>query len=220
MTLYITKDLQARIDALANAEVLDIDGMSGPATRAAVKAAMAKRGVKKESHLFHESGLHRINWHWTAGRNVPSADDLKHYNDVFDHLGNQYDGAARPEHQANYNWRKGIGVSHTKSCNTGVIGQAVAGMHGAEGWPSLEWGNHPITWEGIDAMLERSAMYGRKFDIPCTPWSMMTHAEVQETMGIKQNNKWDYMVLPGDTKVRPAREVGDVLRARLVERFQ
>lgn len=219
MTLYLTRDLQARVNALSNHPVLVVDGVSGPATRAAVKKAMAKRSVTKEKDLFDQSGLHAIIWHWTAGRKVPTPDDLDHYNDVFDYEGNQYDGAARPEHQANYDWRKGVGVSHTLNANTGRIGQAVAGMLGAEGWPTLNWGNHPITWAGIDSMLERSALYSKKFDIPCTPWSMLSHAEVEETLGIDQKNKWDYMVLPGDTKVRSAREVGDVLRARMVEKF-
>lgn len=218
--LYITSDLQARVNALDGKHTLDVDGMSGPATRAAVKAVMVRLGLEREKDLFDSSGLHRINWHWTAGLKVPSSLDKKHYNDLFDYQGNQYDGGARPEHQANYNWRKGIGVSHTRNCNTGVIGMAVCGMHEAQGWPSVVWGNNPITWEGIDAMLERSAMYSKKFWIPCTPWSMMTHAEVQETMGIQQKNKWDYMILPGDDSVRSARETGDILRKRLVDKFQ
>lgn len=218
--MYITRDLQARVNALAGLEVLKVDGMSGPNTRREVLNCRARQKVRKEKDLFDESGLHAIIWHWTAGFDMPTEDDLDHYNDVFDKVGNQYDGGARPEHQANYNWRKGIGVSHTMNANTGRIGMSVAGMHGAEGWPRLDWGKHPITWAGIDAMLERSNMYGKKFWIPNSPWSMLTHAEVQGTLGIKQKNKWDYMVLPGDTKVRPAREVGDILRARLKERFQ
>jgi len=217
--LYITRDLQARVNALNGMEVLKVDGMSGPNTRKPPRATMAKFDLSKEKDLFHDSGLHAIIWHWTAGRNKPSKDDLKHYNDVFDHEGNQYDGAARPEHQANYDWRKGIGVSHTKSANTGRIGMSVAGMYNANGWP-MKWGTHPITWEGIDAMLERTAMYCKKFWIPNSRWSTLSHAEVQQTLGIKQNNKWDYMVLPGDTKPRDAVVVGDILRKRMKDKFQ
>lgn len=218
--LYITRDLQARVNALEGAEVLDVDGMSGPATRKAVSQLMKRLGVRKEKELFDESGLHAIIWHWTAGLRVPTKDDLKHYNDVFDFEGNQYDGAARPEHQANYNWRKGIGVSHTKNANTGRPGLSVAGMHRAEGWPKLKWGSHPITWDGIDAMLERTALYNRKFWIPCTKWSNLSHAEVEATLGIKQKNKWDYMVLPGFDRPLDAVEVGDILRKRLKDKFE
>lgn len=216
---YNTRDLQARINALHNRGVLKIDGMSGPATRAAVNNTMKMRGVQKEKHLFDDVGLHGIIWHWTAGLKVPTEADRSHYNDLFDFEGNQYDGAARPEHQVNYDWRRKIGVSHTRNSNTGRIGMSVAGMHRAQGWPKLVWGNHPITWEGIDAMLERSAMYGRKFDIPVTKWSMLSHAEVEATLGIKQNNKWDYMVVPGYEKPVNAVEVGDILRNRLLEKF-
>jgi len=216
---YTTTDLQARVNALRGSLALKVDGMKGPTTRRVVAEVMREEGVNKEKNLFHGSGLHRVNWHWTAGRDVPTKDDCSHYNDVSDFQGNIYDGGARPEHQANYDWRKGIGVSHTKNCNTGVIGSAVAGMYRAEGWPSLKWGTHPITWEGIDSMLERSAVYSKKFWIPVSRWSFMTHAEVQERLGIKQNNKWDYMVLPGDKSVRSATVVGDILRKRLVEKF-
>ena len=214
---YTTRDLQARVSALGFPT--GVDGMSGPNTRKAVRSAMVFKGVKKEHELFHDSGIHSIIWHWTAGRNTPSSSDLKHYNDVFDHEGNRYDGSARIEHQANYNWRRGVGVSHSRNANTGRGGLAVAGMHGAEGWPSVKWGSNPITWEGIDAMLERTAHYCHSFDIPVTKWSTLSHAEIQGNLGIRQNNKWDYMVLPGDSVVSSALAVGDILRARLTEKF-
>jgi hypothetical protein len=68
-------------------------------------------------------------------------------------------------------------------------------------------------------MLKRSADYCKEFDIPVTKWSTLTHAEIETTLGIKQNNKWDYMVLPGDTQVRNAVVVGEILRDRLRTRF-
>jgi hypothetical protein len=216
---YTTRDLQARVNALSGTKVLIVDGMSGPNTRAAVKETMRLHRKTKEKHLFDDSGLHGVIWHWTAGLSIPSELDRDHYNDLFDKNGNQYDGAARPEHQANYDWRKGVGVSHTRNANTGRIGLAVAGMAGAEGWPKLKWGHHQLTWEGIDAMLERTALYSKKFWIPVSPWSTLSHAEVQQTLGIQQKNKWDYMVLPGDSKVRDAVEVGNILRHRLKDKF-
>ena len=214
---YTTRDLQARVCALGH--VTGVDGMNGPGTRKAVAAAMSAQRVRTEAELFHDSGIHALVWHWPAGRDMPTADDLLHYNDVFDCDGNQYDGGARIEHQANYDWRRKIGVSHSLNANTGRGGLSVAGMHGAEGWPSLKWGSYPITWEGIDGMLKRSAQYCHAFDIPVTKWSTLSHAEIEQTLGIKQNNKWDYMVLPGFTAPVNAVKVGDILRARLIERF-
>jgi hypothetical protein len=139
---------------------------------------------------------------------------------VFDHEGNHYDGASPAMHQASYDWRRGIGVSHTRYCNTGVIGMAVAAMHGAKDYPKLKWGSYPMTWEGIDAMLERVIEYSIEYDIPITPWSVMTHAEVQETLGIKQRAKWDIRCLPGDTEVSDARIVGDRLRERMTAVYE
>jgi hypothetical protein len=221
---YTTKDLQGRVNALNYEtgnpfEPLVLDGMSGPKTRRVVASAMKLVGVTKEKDLFHDSGLMGVVWHWTAGRDTPTKDDLSHYNGLSDYEGNHYDGGARPEHQSNYDWRKKIGVSHTKNMNTGWIGEGVAGMKNAKGWPSLKWGSHPVTWEGIDSMLEWTAIYNKRFWIPNSPWSNLSHAEVQGTMNVKQNNKWDYMVLPGDTVVRTARMIGNILRQRLKDRF-
>lgn len=213
---FTTRDVQSRVSALGFP--LKIDGMNGSATRAAVNEAKRALGVRKTSHLFHRSGIHGIIWHWTAGRDVPTQDDCSHYNDVFDHEGNHYDGGARIETQASYDWRKDIGVSHTKNANTGRGGLAVAGMYNAEGWP-MKWGTNPITWEGIDAMLERTAYYNRKFNIPVTPWSNLSHAEVEQTLGIKQRAKWDFMVLPGSDAPESAIKIGNILRSRLIERF-
>ena len=166
---YTKRDLQARVNALLFDEYpkgrLVIDGMDGPNTRGAVAQAMDLRKVKREHLLFNESGLHGIRWHWSAGSYAVTEKVLSHYNDGHDHLGNSYDGGARAEHQANYNWRTGVGVSHTKNNNTGVIGQAVIAMGNAEGWP-LDVGKYPMTWAGIDAMLMRSIDYHYQFDIP------------------------------------------------------
>ena len=214
-----TRHIQARVNALANREVLKVDGMNGPNTRRAVAEALAMHGGRRAKDLFDDSGIIGIVWHWTASHHEVTADDLAHYNDVHDFEGNSYDGAAPAMHQVNYDWRRGIGVSHTKNMNSGFIGQSVAAMAGAEGWPSLKWGNSPLTWEGIDAMLARSAEYCEDFNIPVSPWSTLSHAEVEPTLGVKQRNKWDYMVLPGMEKVTSARECGDILRQRMIDKF-
>ena len=215
---YTVKDLQARVNALLWSinprDTIAVDGMSGPATRRAVRVAMEARGVRREHELFDASGLHRIHWHWSASSYTVTREVLSHYNDGHDQDGNSYDGGARAEHQANYDWRKGIGVSHTLNANTGAIGQAVIAMGNAEGWP-LNVGKYPMTWEGIDAMLRRSIDYHHQFNIPISPWSTLSHAEVQPTLGITQRGKWDIQWLPDDVRVRTAREAGDILRARM-----
>lgn len=216
---FTTRDLQARINALYNSKVLDVDGISGPMTRNYTQLAMNLRGVKTPRELFGDEGLHRIHWHWTASGYKVTYDVARHYNDVFDEKGNQYDGGARPEHQAAYSVARKIGVSHTLNANTGAIGLAVAAMRGAEGWPSLMWGDSPLTWPGIDAMLVQTAEYCKEFDIPVSRWSTLSHAEIEPTLGITQRAKWDFRVLPGYPSVMDAQEVGDILRQRLVDKF-
>lgn len=215
---YLAIDLQARVNALEDKAKLKVDGMMGPKTRAAVKKLVKERGGSKVEDIFDISGLHRIHWHWTAGTYEVTADTCAHYNDVHDYEGNSYDGRFPAQHQAMYDWRKGIGVSHTRGSNTGCIGQSVACMAGSSGWP-VSWGKYPITWEGIDAMLERSAHYCKEFDIPVTKWSTLTHAEIEPILGIQQRGKWDIRLLPGDEKLRDPIEAGDILRKRLIEKF-
>ena len=102
--------------------------------------------------------------------------------------------------------------------NTGWVGISQDAMAGAQESP-LNWGSHPITWEGIDAMLEQTMDVCKEYDSPISKWTTLSHAEVQETLGVKQRWKWDYKVLPGDTRSRNAVEVGDILRKRMVEKY-
>lgn len=219
MSNFTVKDLQGRVNAIFNSNILVVDGLKGPKTRQGIKEAMKHLNVDNSNQLFHDSGIRGIVWHWTAGRYTVSSTDLAHYNDVHDYEGNSYDGAARAEHQVNYDWRKGIGVSHTRNMNTGWIGQSVAAMYQAEGWP-MKWGDYPITWDGIDAMLERSAEYCKTFNIPVTRWTTLSHAEVQPTLSIAQRGKWDFCLLPDSSKPEnPVSEIGDRLRDRLIRKF-
>ena len=103
--------------------------------------------------------------------------------------------------------------------NTGWIGQSVDAMAGAKQNNPITWGSNPITWAGLDAMLEQSADLVEEYDIPVSKWTTLSHAEVQPTLGVRQKWKWDYVVLPGDTVSRDPVEVGDILRKRMVEKF-
>lgn len=215
---FSTIDIQARINALYDQPHLLVDGAFGPKTQEGIRAALVKFGGSKTEDLFGKAKLHRIHWHWTAGSYDNAEADAEHYNMLFTVEGKAIKGGAEPEDQARYDWQKGVGVSHTKNANTGAIGLSVAAMGDAEGWP-LDWGKYPLTWVGIDAMLKQTAEYCKKFDIPVTKWSTLSHAEVQPTLNIQQNGKWDYRILPDMTKVIDAVECGDILRKRLKEKF-
>lgn len=215
--MYTVRDYQGRVNGIFNRPVLVVDGMNGPNTRRGIEKAMKERRVRRKQDLF-DRGVRGVVWHWTAGANGIIELEKDHYNFLHDTEGNTYDGNHTIAEQVNYDWRRGIGGSHTKSMNTGWVGESLDAMAGANGWP-MDWGSHPITWEGIDAMLEHTMEVCEEYNIPVSPWTTLSHAEVQPTLGVKQRNKWDYMVLPGDSKPRDPVQVGNELRQRMLEKF-
>lgn len=210
---YTVREYQGRVNGILGTAVLKVDGMMGPKTRAGIQEAMKIKGVRNAKDLF-KRGIRGIVWHWTAGAHGIIELERDHYNWIFDTVGNVYDGNHSVQDQVNYDWKNGVGASHTKSMNTGWLGLSVDAMTGAQESP-LKWGSNPITWEGIDAMLAWTKDLCEDYDIPISPWTTLSHAEVQETLGVPQRFKWDYKVLPGYTRAVDANLVGDVLRDRL-----
>ena len=217
------RDYQIRLNSLniPNSEELVVDGMGGPKTRAQIAFAVAEMDLAEKADLFDPSGITRIHWHWTASTYNVDWNVVKHYNNVFDSEGNIYDGGSPPEQQAVYNHRTGIGVSHSYRANTGAIGLSVAAMHGATSkGVVVDQGKYPLTWKGIDAMLETSMEYCREYDIRPSKWTTITHAEVGTNISIKQRGKWDIRVLPDNPNVLLGSEqCGEILRKRMVEKF-
>lgn len=214
--MYSAREYQGRVNGIMGGPVLTVDGMMGPKTRAGIQEAMRVKGVRHAKDLFNR-GVRGIVWHWTAGAHGIIELERNHYNWLFDRVGSVFDGNHSVQDQVNYDWRNGIGASHTKSMNTGWIGLSVDAMAGAVESP-LNWGTNPLTWEGIDAMLDWTMDLCEEYEIPVSPWTTLSHAEVQQTLGVKQRFKWDYKVLPGYTRATDARIVGDVLRDRMVMR--
>lgn len=161
--------------------------------------------------------IKRIIWHWTAGTNSVSSLDRQHYHEIIDGRGDIYKGARTPED--NINISDGKYAAHTLNCNTGAIGLAVAGMHGARERP-FSWGPYPINEVQIDKLVERTAYYCDRYGIPVSRETVLSHAEVQPTLGIKQNGKWDIMVLPGMDKAVSPLVVGDILRDKVEKRMR
>lgn len=214
---YSVRDYQGRVNGILGGPRLVVDGVMGPATRAAIQEAMKIRNVRRAEDLFVR-GVRGVVWHWTAGAHGIIELERNHYNWLFDRVGSVYDGNHSVQDQVNYDANRGVGASHTKSMNTGWIGLSVDAMAGAVESP-LNWGTNPLTWEGIDAMLEWTMDLCKEYQIPVSPWTTLSHAEVQQNLGVQQRFKWDYKVLPGDTRARDARKVGDELRDRMVTRY-
>lgn len=220
--LITTRDYQVRINSMGFLQdygkpLLVVDGINGRNTNTAIELALKHYNMTNPDDLFHPSGLKRIHWHWTGGSYEVTGFETSHYNDVHDYLGNRHAGLAPAEDQAHYSYSRKVGVSHTFKANTGAIGQAIDCMGGAtENGRVCDPGKYPPTWEGINSMLERSAEYCKMYDIYVSPWTTLTHAEVQPTLGIRQKWKWDIRVLPDDpTKLLDAIKAGNILRERL-----
>lgn len=219
---HTIRDYQVRVNSLGVLQrigkpALVVDNITGSKTNEGIGLAKQFLNVKNNEDIFHPSGIKRIHWHWTAGSYNVTADTTSHYNFVYDEKGKEYAGKPVLD-QARY--RAGVyGASHTLMANTGAVGLSVAGMHGANViWGSgvVYQGEYPLTWDAIDAMLKKTVQLCREYDIKPSIWTTLSHAEVEETLGIKQRSKWDLRVLPESTKLMTAKDCGDVLRERLL----
>lgn len=215
-----TRELQIRLNALNIFEEhglapLVVDGINGKKTRQALQFAMRDRNLDHARELFHPDGITRIHWHWTGGTYEVTGFEKSHYHGVYDYLGGKHYTEHDPTDQADYSYSKGIGCSHTLNANKGALGLSIDCMGGAtENGRVADCNGYPPTWEGIDAMLEDTAMYCKIFDIPISRWTTLTHAEVQPTLGIRQKWKWDIRVLPDSDKLLDPIKAGDILRER------
>jgi len=153
--------------------------------------------------------MKRVIIHWTAGGHTPSNLDREHYHVIIAGDGKVVDGKHKIE--ANANPIKGAYAAHTLNCNTGSIGVALAAMAGAQERP-FNAGPSPITETQLRVLARVCADLCEQYKIPVTPQTVLTHAEVQPTLGIKQRGKWDIAWLPGmDAPGNPV-AVGNKLR--------
>lgn len=162
--------------------------------------------------------MKRVIWHWTAGRHQPSGVDRAHYHFLIDGRGEVHDGTFPPE--ANERIVDGRGyAAHTRACNTGSIGVAVCAMAGAVERP-FDAGRFPITPAQVDALVALTARLCREYGIPVAGRTVLSHAEVQPTLGIRQAGKIDIMWLPGMEAMGSPIAIGDRLRSLVRARMQ
>jgi hypothetical protein len=156
------------------------------------------------------ANMRRIHVHWTAGTHYASAYEKTRY-----HILIQGDGSVvRGNHSIAAN-APGSGMkqaSHTLNANSGAIGVSLCCMKGAKERP-FSSGDHPMTHLQWNAMLTVVAELSLHYNIPLTPQTILTHAEVQPNLGIKQNNKWDITRLSFDASVVGYNMVGQKLRS-------
>ena len=154
--------------------------------------------------------MKRIILHWSAGSHTASSVDKEHYHFIVNGDGTVVRGDHKVED--NLSTADGVYAAHTKGANTGAIGVAMAGMLGAEGPGKL--GKFPLTKKQWDACMALVKKLAAQYKIPVTPSTILSHAEVQSTLGIRQNGKVDISFgVPGKPDLRTARACGDYIRS-------
>lgn len=207
-----------------------VDGLIGPNTIAAVFAALAALRVARGKPPTAEpvagldpafAELIPAEWlpfckmngvivHWTGGGHRANAKDRKSYHLLIEGDGKLVRG--NPPITANAAPRQPGYAAHTANCNTGWIGVSLCGMLDAKESPFVA-GPQPITqtqWKTLEGVV---AQLCTRYAIPVTAGTVLSHAEVQGTLGIRQAGKWDIARLPFDPALSGARAVGDRLRA-------
>lgn len=155
----------------------------------------------------------RVIVHWTAGTYAASENDRSHYHILFDGSGKPVRGI--PSIKLNETVKTGSGyAAHTLGWNSGSIGVSLCCMGGAVESP-FSAGKYPMTREQWDAMTWAVADLSRRYGIPVTDKTVLTHAEVQNNLGIAQRGKWDITRLAFDPSVVGAKACGDKMRAEV-----
>ena len=87
-------------------------------------------------------------------------------------------------------------------------------MAGAREHP-FDAGRYPMTEAQWDQAIAAIAQLADRYDILVTDQTILTHAEVEPNLNIRQNGKWDITRLAFEADVRGYREVGDAMRRRV-----
>lgn len=223
------EDVQRRLKALgytigtAGPNRDGVDGDFGRLSQVATLAALVTGSPAPKLPVSHAASVVPETWlpdaqikgivvHWTAGAHKASALDRSHY-----HLLIEADGKlVRGTPSIDLNDARGLKsgyAAHTLNCNSGFIGVSLCCMAGAVESP-FKAGPHPMTraqWDELPAVL---ADLCRRYGVAVTPRTVLSHAEVQGTLGITQRGKWDISRLAFDPSIVGAKAVGDLFRKR------
>lgn len=223
-----TLDIQRRLLALGfQLPKYGADGDPGKETLDAVWNALDElaklKGVKEPAPAPKPPGasvvppewmpaakMQRIILHWTAGTHRASEFDRSHYHILIESDGKLVRGI--PTIDLNQSPAKKGYAAHTLNCNSGSIGVSLCCMGGSNEAP-FDPGKYPMTREQWEKLSSVVADLCRRYGIKITDKTVLSHAEVQNNLGIQQRNKWDYTRLAFDPSIVGAKACGDKLRA-------
>lgn len=154
-----------------------------------------------------------INVHWTAGPPISRPDEADHYHAILNQDLTVAKGRYSPKD--NEDTLDKIYAAHTLGNNRFRYGYSLAGMRGAKQSP-FNPGPSPITEAQWSRAMIHLAQLCKFYGVKVTPQTLLTHAEVEKILGIKQKAKWDIAVLPWQAdKWNTAEKVGNLMRAEV-----
>lgn len=155
--------------------------------------------------------MKRIIIHWTAGTNYSTEYERNHYHFLIDKDCNVIKGKYNPED--NYDCHDGKYAAHCGGGNTGSIGVALCGMLGYKSFSNV--GRYPITKKQCEKMFRFVAELCKKYDIPITPDTIMTHYEFgQKHPNTSSFGKIDIIYLPPYPE-QPKECIGNFIRNKV-----
>ena len=199
---------------------LPVTALPDHATVAALHAAVARKSAAGQpgggwgaipADWMPAAQMNRVIVHWTAGNHRASGLDRRHYHILIEGDGKFVRGIPSIDKNDARGVKPGY-AAHTLNCNTGSIGVSLCCMAGAVERP-FKAGTAPMTraqWDALPAVLVDLC---RRYSIAVTPRTVLSHAEVQGTLGIKQRGKWDITRLAFDLAVVGATACGDHFRS-------
>lgn len=163
--------------------------------------------------------MQRVICHWTAGTYKATDFDKQHY-----HLLIEADGAVvrgKPSIALNQSPVRSGYAAHTLNCNGGSVGVSLCCMGGSDVRESpFNPGRYPMTEKQWVVLVGVVADLCIVYEIPVSPTTVLSHAEVQSNLGITQRGKWDYTRLAFDLSVVGAKACGDKLRSEVFARLK
>lgn len=156
--------------------------------------------------------LNRIIPHHSGGGYAPNATDRRAYNRLITGDGERLDGMFPPERNGIGRIVKGQYAAHTAMLNGGSVGVALCAMRGGQWGDPFNCGHFPKPAQ-VDALVLDIAELCVAFGVPVTERTVLSHAEVEPTLGVKQRNKWDFDYDPrGRLQTRDPIAIGNELR--------
>jgi hypothetical protein len=208
------RNTQAAIAAFGLDEIrkaLALSALIAPPPGTSTAASM--RGPVVPAEWMPPAIMKRVHVHWTAGQNTASDNDREHYHILIEGDGTLVRG--KPSIALNAAPLKAGYAAHTLNANSGAIGVSLCGMMGAIENPFYA-GPAPITREQWAQLALVVADLCERYDIAVYPSTVLSHAEVQGTLGLTQRGKWDIARLPWNPSLVGATAVGNDLRAAVL----